>query len=436
MSTFKFKNKLALAAVGAALSALPMAANATNGYFSHGYGITHKGMAGAGVAITSNAMSGATNPAALAKAGNRFDFGLESFSPDRTAVTRSDGTSYDGNGDSSFLIPEFAWNMDIDATKTFGVVVYGNGGMNTKYAAIPEYAGATTTNTGVNLSQLFIAPTFTFKVNPKHSIGVSLNLVYQEFEASGLGGFCGYKTTGCVNALAPGAAASDLAGLADQGTDDSTGYSIKIGWTGELTPNLSMAFAYQMETDMDAFSKYNNLFAESGDFDIPSNWTLGVAFKATPDLNLMFDVQQINYTDVASISNPNDAANLGGTGTGQGQLGTNNGLGFGWDDMTVFKLGAEFNVNSDLVIRAGYSTTDQPIPAKETAFNLIAPAVVEEHITLGMTYTLANKSEISAFIMHAPEVTVTGTTNTAGTSGAANISMSQTAFGIGYGWNY
>ncbi len=427
MSTFKFKNKLALVAVGTALSALPMAAMATNGYFAHGYGITSKGMAGAGSAITSNAMSGATNPAALAKAGNRFDFGVEYFVPDRTAVTRSDGVSYDGNGDSSFLIPEFAWNMDIDATKTFGVVVYGNGGMNTNYKSIPQYAGGSGFRTGVNLEQLFIAPTFTFKINPKHSIGVSLNLVYQTFEATGLGGFCGFKAV-CTDPS--GVAASARVGLTDQGKDSSTGYSLKVGWTGELTSSLNMAFAYQMKTDMKAFSKYNQLFAEGGDFDIPSNWTLGFAFQATPDLNLLLDVQRINYTDVASISNPN------GSGAGTGALGASNGRGFGWDDMTVLKLGAEFNVNSDLVLRAGYSTADQPIPNKETAFNLIAPAVIEEHYTVGMTYTLANKSELSAFVMYAPEVTVNGTTTTPGTAGAANISMGQTSFGVGYGWNY
>jgi len=104
--------------------------------------------------------------------------------------------------------------------------------------------------------------------------------------------------------------------------------------------------------------------------------------------------------------------------------------------MTVYKLGVEFDVNSNLVLRAGYSTTDQPIGGDDTSFNLIAPAVIEEHLTFGMTYTLANKSEISAFIMHAPEVTVTGTVPGQGLSGNADITMSQTAIGIGYGWNY
>ena len=234
MSTSTIKNKIALVAVGTALSVLPATVLATNGYFSHGYGIANKSTAGAGVATTLNAMSGATNPAALAKAGNRFDFGLENFTPDRSASLQQgtdSGTKYDGNGDSSFLIPEFAYNQELNDTMTFGVVVYGNGGMNTKYNSIPQYAGSSGFRTGVNLEQLFIAPTFTYKVSPKHSLGVSLNVIQQTFQANGLGAFCGFKA---VCSDANGATADSRSGLTDQGDDTSTGYSVKIGWTGQL----------------------------------------------------------------------------------------------------------------------------------------------------------------------------------------------------------
>ena len=421
--------RLIATAVTAALT-IPMTAMATNGYFSHGYGIANKGQAGAGVATTQNAMSGATNPAALAKAGNRFDFGLENFTPDRSASLQQgtdSGTNYDGNGDSSFLIPEFAYNQELNDAMTFGVVVYGNGGMNTKYKSIPQYAGSSGFRTGVNLAQLFIAPTFTYKINPKHSVGVSLNVIRQTFEANGLGAFCGFKAS-CDDAN--GATAAARAGLTDQGEDDSTGFSVKLGWTGQLADNLSMGIAYQTMSDMDKFDKYNELFAEQGGFDIPSNWTAGLAYQPTASMNIMFDVQQINYTDVASISNAN------GTGGGTGALGTNNGRGFGWDDMTVYKLGGEFNLNSNMVLRAGYSVTDQPIGTDDTSFNLIAPAVIEEHYTFGMTYTLANKSEVNAFVMYAPEVTVKGSVPGQGASGNADITMSQTSFGVGYGWKF
>ena len=56
-----------LGAVAAVLILAPVA-QATNGYFTHGYGTTNKGMAGAGVALPQDALTVATNPAAPRKA--------------------------------------------------------------------------------------------------------------------------------------------------------------------------------------------------------------------------------------------------------------------------------------------------------------------------------------------------------------------------------
>ncbi|MDP3743006.1 MAG: hypothetical protein Q8Q76_01520 [Methylotenera sp.] len=39
---------------------------------------------------------------------------------------------------------------------------------------------------GIDLIQLFIAPTATWKIIPSNTIGVSVNLAYQRFEAKGL----------------------------------------------------------------------------------------------------------------------------------------------------------------------------------------------------------------------------------------------------------
>ena len=420
MKTF---NKSMVACAVATIVMLPMSASATNGYFSHGYGVKHKGMAGAGVAAPQSTMSTATNPAALQSQGDRVDFGLEYFIPNRTAVTQHDGASYTGDSDSSFLIPEFGYSSKLSDSQSWGVAVYGNGGMNTKYQSITAYAGASGNATGMNMAQLFIAPTFSMKIDDKNSFGVSLNLIYQTFEATGLENFAGYTSDNTTT--------TNLTGM---GEDSSTGFSVKVGWLGEISDAVSVGVAYQTKSEMSEFDKYKELFAENGDFDIPSNWTVGMKFKATPELNVMFDIQQINYSEVASIANSND---FGGTGTGTAVLGSSNGLGFGWEDMTVFKLGMDYQVNNDLVVRAGYSTADQPIGADDTSFNLIAPAVVEEHLTLGATWTLANKAELSAFYMHAFENTVTGDgVNGANGSGNANITMDQDALGIAYGWKF
>ena len=50
-------------------SALPQTASATEGYFALGYGPAQRGVAGAGVGYSQDAMSGAINPASVATVG-------------------------------------------------------------------------------------------------------------------------------------------------------------------------------------------------------------------------------------------------------------------------------------------------------------------------------------------------------------------------------
>ena len=124
---------LALALVAAA----PLLAHATDGYFSHGYGMQAKGMGGASTAVAESAFGAATNPATMAFSGNRFELGLDLFSPRRKA-SRSGGAPYglDGAADSDsnlFAIPEIAYNRMVSPNMSLGITVYGNGGMNTDY---------------------------------------------------------------------------------------------------------------------------------------------------------------------------------------------------------------------------------------------------------------------------------------------------------------
>ena len=415
-----FNKGLVACAVTAALT-LPMTAMATNGYFSHGYGIKAKGMAGAGIAYGQDGLAAATNPANVVLTGNRVDFGIDLFIPDRkTDIVGNGGigtVSYDPNDDDMFLIPEFGYSEMINDKMAWGIAVFGNGGMNTSYKKPIGLMG--TTNAGVNLEQLFISPSFSMKMDNKNAFGVALNMIYQTFEATGLQNFAG--------------SSSSPANLTDNGKDTSTGFSIRLGWTGEVSDGVSLGVTYQSKADMSEFDKYQGLFAEKGDFDIPSTYGLGIKIKATPKMNVAFDVTRINYSEVKSIANP-----LSGLTTLGNPLGTANSAGFGWEDMTVLKLGMDYQLADDLVFRAGLNHGDAPIPAGETFFNMLAPATVEDHVTLGATWTLKNKSELSVMYMHAMENTINGSNSIPGPYGAgeANIGMSQDSFGVAYGWKF
>jgi len=169
-------------------------ARATDGYFANGYGTNYKAMGGAGVALYLGTQAPATNPAAMAFLGPRYDLGIEVFNPNRQFSVTGSPSGFPGtfglapgtveSGSKYFPIPSLGANWRVGANGAFGISAYGNGGMNTDYAA-PVFGVAPA---GVDMSQMFLAPTYAHKLGPRHAVGLSAILAYQRFEAKGLQG--------------------------------------------------------------------------------------------------------------------------------------------------------------------------------------------------------------------------------------------------------
>ncbi|MBI5918481.1 MAG: outer membrane protein transport protein [Nitrosomonadales bacterium] len=415
------KQKIIVSMLVAAGLASPVA-YATNGYFAHGYGTKAKGMGGVGIALPQDALAAATNPAGMIKVGERIDAGLEWFRPSRSASITGNAfgadATYDGNGKQNFFIPEFGYNHMLGADSSVGVSVYGNGGMNSDYAQNPYARFGATGSAGINLEQLFISPSYAKEIAPGHSLGIAVNLVYQRFSAKGLTPFTGMSA-------APGS-------VTDQGNDSSTGVGLRLGWLGEISPSFSLGATYQPKTRMSKFSKYQGLFADQGSFDIPASYGVGMSMKPTPVTTLAVDVEVIEYSKVKSVGSPFASP---------GPLGSATGAGFGWKDVTVFKIGASHDLSDKLTVRAGYNHNNQPIPASETFFNILAPGVVTDHVTLGATWRLEGNNEISLAYMHAFKTSVNGVNSIppgfppAGMGGGnANLKMSEDSLGLAYSW--
>jgi long-chain fatty acid transport protein len=419
-------NKIVVSLIATGMMSSPLA-YATNGYFPIGYGQKNEAMGGASIALPLDSLAAANNPAGMAMLGDRIDFGLTWFRPNREAEVAGNTFSmdgkYDGNGKSDFFIPSFGYNKMINEKTSLGVSVFGNGGMNTQYDTNPLAPIGGVGAMGINLEQLIIAPTWAMKLNDTNSVGVALNLAYQRFSATGLQPF---DTLTNGNSTSPGS-------VTNNGTDTSTGWGFRLGWTGEVTPTVTLGATYQSKTKMGKLEKYKGLFAEQGGFDIPENYGVGVAFKASPETTLAFDIQHTSYSDVRSVGNPLVLPT---------QLGSDNGAGFGWQNINAYKLGISHAYDSKFTVRAGYNHCDQPIPGSQTFFNVLAPGIVQDHLTLGGTWTLADKSEISVAYIHAFSKTVNGSSSGYGPGsipdplggGNANITMHEDSIGISYGW--
>ncbi len=299
---------------------------------------------------------------------------------------------------------------------------------------------------GVDLAQGVIAPTLSFKVHEKHTLGASLLIGIQRFSAYGLGNFQCFTQTG-QSAPPPGApscattggaySATPSDGLTNNGHDWAYGAGVRVGWIGEVHPKLSLGAAVASKVYMTEFDDYDELFAEDGKFDIPANFTVGLTFKPTTDLSLSFDFQRIYYEGVKSISNsgPVFVPGVGpGIPPGGDLLGTDDGLGFGWENINVYRLAADYRYNNEWNFRAGYSYNDQPIPDDQVLFNILAPATPKQHATVGFTYRPNHNSEWNFAYMHAFEEKVSSSQTAFGVPG--EIKMFQNLFDLSYSYKF
>jgi len=418
---------------------------ATTGYFSLGYGPKSSAMAGAVVAAPQDATIAAVNPAGIGVVGNRVDLSLMLFSPIREASLdpRAAGGTFEVRDKSSrdfFVIPTGGISEKINEQWNWGFTVYGNGGMNTTYSRniydetfavlgaganakfVKEGQGTNFANTGelmIDLGQAIFAPTISYKVTPNHIIGVSALLGVQYFKAKGLGDFQGFANPGATD-------------LTNNGYDFSYGAGVRIGWLGKIHEKVSLGVSGSSPVYMTEFHKYSDLFAEKGGFDIPANFTAGIAIKPVSDVLMSFDFQRIFYAGVNSIANKGPVLGPAGTTipSGQGQLGEDNGIGFGWNDVNVYRLGLKYQYNQNWSVSAGYSWNDRPFEKDQLLFNIISPAVNTKHMTFGFTYNMNTESELSVSYMHAFKETMSTNKTAFGVPGS--ISMYQNSIEIGY----
>ena len=408
---------------------------ATNGYFTHGVGTHSKAMAGAGDSMPTMSIDAANNPASGVLVGEKIDVGIAIFSPRRSyEATQSQLNGQFGafsldagevdSGSEWFPIPYVSKNWKMNETNALTVSFYGRGGMNSDYtsgsasfdpdgpgpAPVGSYPGTFGAgNAGVNLNQAYLEIAYSFQVGDV-SLGIAPVFVYQLFEADGIGSFAGYTKT-----FALSGGRTMPANLTNRGSDSSFGYGAKIGAIWNVSDRFAVSAAYQSKMEMEEFSKYSDLFAEQGDFDIPAQAKVGMSYALTPRTKVHFDIERTYYTDVASVANPmaNDAgcptAGQGGTNF-ENCLGGDQGFGFGWDDVTVYQLGAEWMPESmdGITLRAGYSYGEQPISDENVTINILAPATVEQHFTAGFSMDRDNGDQISIAVMYAPEKSVTG----------------------------
>ncbi|HSH28276.1 MAG TPA: outer membrane protein transport protein [Thiohalobacter sp.] len=425
------------------------AAWSTNGMNMEGYGPIATAMGGAGFAYDNGTAAMMNNPATLGlmQAGDRLDIFFGFLGPDVEAgaggrVAESDGTAY--------AMPAAGWVRKNNGL-TYGIGVYGQGGMGTEYdassflgnPALDTYGVQSNLDNRTELSVGRVILPLAFDVNERLVVGGSVDFVWAGLDLQMAINEAQFNDlTGTRNGgTASGSlitAYQGMAGMINEfhygyfdfsngndftGQARGYGYAGKLGAVFKLSDRLSVGATYHSETELGDMKTSGAEVAfgvgmwggpmeipVSGeirvrDFQWPETYGIGVAWQATDDWFFTGDIKRIEWAasmesfDMAFIADANQADANAAAFAGQSM---DVSLFQRWDDQVVYQFGGAWRWSPKLTLRAGANLADNPVP--DTFLNALFPAIVENHYTVGFGYRFSMDQSVDFSLQHAPEV--------------------------------
>jgi long-chain fatty acid transport protein len=300
-------------------------------------------------------------------------------STNRYGESRSDG------GVAAGLATGFSFRMTDDSPLTLGLGVFGLVGGSVNFPGSyqtpiltprqsPNYFGVGPIY--ANLSLLGINPMASYQVTDKLAIG---------------GGPVISAGTPSFNPafFAPGP--KDSLGLPTFPSATNArpywGAGFQLGLLYELNTKWNLGFSYkspiwQEKWDFNASNPNLSARRIGIQAQIPEMFSWGVAYKGLPKTLIDVDLRYIDYANTS----------LFGTKVVDG--------GLGWRSIFVVALGAQYQATDRLTIRGGYLYNMNPIRDTATLFNVQAPGIIQNTLTLGTSYQVNDNVTLSLAWMH------------------------------------
>jgi long-chain fatty acid transport protein len=158
-------------------------------------------------------------------------------------------------------------------------------------------------------------------------------------------------------------------------------------------------------------------------FDFPQQAAIGAAYMPGDSLTISADIKWIAYGDTLNdfyVSGPGGTYNLHP----------------GWEDIMVYAIGLTYQATPALRLLAGYNQSDSPVEANDVFANLVFPAIVRRHYTVGMNYALGRNWSMGASAMYSPRETVAGSADFNGADSGIVLSNKITTLGMNIGYRF
>lgn len=387
---------------------------ATDGHVMHGAGPVNESIGGAGTGACLDATGSiAWNPACTVTfEGTFLDGAFEYFVPFRS-LSSSVGANAFGVGfpaQSMFGVTQSATNAG--AMPSFAFVKHGPKSRNAYHMGLVSVAGF-----GVDYPQ---DNTFHNAIlTPQAPAGMGFGAIDSSYAMMkvpiGISRMVtsrlaiGVSVVPALSMLkvapAPFAAPVSIGGGAAQylsasNTSKAAGIGGDVGVHYQLGRTVSLGAAWHSPMRFAAF-QWNALDASNQPhtvrfrMDMPQFVTMGIGVTPAAGTLLAADVRWINYANTqgfaASGFNPDGSV-----------------AGFGWRNIWTAGGGVQQRVARKYFLRLGYNYSQNPIPAALSFFNTPAPAIVQHHITAGLTKVLSPRLAIHLVYYHVFENHETG----------------------------
>lgn len=382
--------RLLAASIAAACASLPMSVFATNGDELIGLGAQSRALGGTGTAAYFGSENALVNPALLGKAqGTEFAFGGTLFMPNVKSSSNMTGMNASKKSDNDLnVIPEVSMFHRIDNNWTFGIGMYGTAGMGVDYR---DHSNIGNGSDGdglmhgyTSLQLMKFAPTIAYN-DANFGFGFAPVIQYGALD---------------INYIGP-------SGPSGNGTSNDLGFGVNIGGYYDIDDQftvgatyqsaISMTYDGQLTTAADNFGLGRGGLERimSDKLEQPAQIKLGAAYTID-NWMLTVDYKKIKWGSAKGYKD------------------------FNWKDQNVFGVGAKFTADNYWV-GFGYNYGKDPIrrlandpnnPMNTYANqginmfnNMLFPAIVESHFTVGGGYAIGRNMMLEGAIVHAPKKT-------------------------------
>jgi len=421
--TFLNRRRGTLILAAAALAPLPGARGSTDGDNLLGIGAVSRSLGGNGTAAPQDALGAISgNPAGLSflpgDLNSDADVSVTFFVPHVSASV--DSASADSEA-RTYVIPSLGVAGPLGAKGSpwqYGFGIYGLAGLGVNYnnsalsgtlgpTPYPLVAGGYT-----QFQALEVAPSLSYRVSEQWSLGAAFDLDYGQLNLGG-------------------PTKSGLGVGAQPGIIFRPSNEVSLG----VSYISAKPITYRSVVDFSGNGTLDNLKLEA-----PQQIIFGAAFKIpSSSLLLVTDARWVNW----------------GGATGYRD--------FGWQNVWIYGAGLQFDaIPKKLVLRAGYTFGGNPLktengfngtgaPTNVTevqgnfvnnyyyqTFRVVGfPAVVENHVSLGLSYAFDNRSSLEIGYTHSFKNTLTEQgLNLLGAATTISSTLSEDSYEVGYEYRF